>query len=79
MLELEYRGMQRESLSPSLPHRVRRKDDDDESVYSWPGVNYEDENINVGLPVFSIHGNHDDPQGVGAVSRLSLCSTSFLS
>jgi len=34
---------------------------------SWPGVNYEDENINVGLPVFSIHGNHDDPQGVGAV------------
>lgn len=34
---------------------------------SWPGVNYEDENMNVGLPVFSIHGNHDDPQGTGAV------------
>jgi DNA repair exonuclease SbcCD nuclease subunit len=34
---------------------------------SWPGINYEDENLNVGLPVFSIHGNHDDPQGVGAV------------
>ena len=31
-------------------------------------MNYEDENLNVGLPVFSIHGNHDDPQGVGAVS-----------
>jgi len=74
MLALEYRGMQRESLS--LPSSLRqRRVDDDESVYSWPGVNYEDENINVGLPVFSIHGNHDDPQGVGAVSRLSLCST----
>lgn len=37
---------------------------------SFPQVNYEDENINVGLPVFSIHGNHDDPQGAGPVSLL---------
>jgi double-strand break repair protein MRE11 len=28
-------------------------------------VNYEDPNINVAIPVFSIHGNHDDPSGVG--------------
>ncbi|ETN81269.1 hypothetical protein RB195_012506 [Necator americanus] len=28
-------------------------------------VNYEDANINVGLPVFSIHGNHDDTAGKG--------------
>ena len=27
-------------------------------------VNYEDEDINVAIPVFSIHGNHDDPSGV---------------
>jgi double-strand break repair protein MRE11 len=27
-------------------------------------VNYEDPNINVAIPVFSIHGNHDDPSGV---------------
>ena len=27
-------------------------------------VNYEDANINVAIPVFSIHGNHDDPSGV---------------
>lgn len=26
-------------------------------------VNYEDPNINVAYPVFSIHGNHDDPTG----------------
>ncbi|CAJ0943152.1 unnamed protein product, partial [Mesorhabditis belari] len=28
-------------------------------------VNYEDENLNVGLPVFTIHGNHDDMTGKG--------------
>ncbi|KAL6725282.1 hypothetical protein Aduo_007344 [Ancylostoma duodenale] len=28
-------------------------------------VNYEDANINVGLPIFSIHGNHDDTAGKG--------------
>ena len=27
-------------------------------------VNYEDPNLNVGIPVFSIHGNHDDPCGM---------------
>lgn len=26
-------------------------------------VNYEDPNLNVSYPVFSIHGNHDDPSG----------------
>ena len=31
-------------------------------------VNYEDPDINVAIPVFSIHGNHDDPQGAGPVS-----------
>jgi len=27
-------------------------------------VNYEDPNLNISTPVFSIHGNHDDPTGV---------------
>lgn len=31
---------------------------------SFGHVNYEDPHFNVGLPVFSIHGNHDDPAGV---------------
>lgn len=26
-------------------------------------VNYEDPNLNIAYPVFSIHGNHDDPSG----------------
>jgi double-strand break repair protein MRE11 len=29
-------------------------------------VNYEDPNYSVGLPVFCIHGNHDDPSRDGA-------------
>ena len=33
-------------------------------IFSFPSVNYEDPNYNVGIPVFSIHGNHDDPTGV---------------
>ncbi|GAA95975.1 uncharacterized protein L969DRAFT_26055 [Mixia osmundae IAM 14324] len=49
---------------------------------AFPTVNYEDTNINVGLPVFSIHGNHDDPQGAGpeggALSALDLLSVSGL-
>ena len=28
-------------------------------------MNYEDPNYNVSIPVFTIHGNHDDPAGVG--------------
>lgn len=48
------------------------------SPCSFPAVNYEDSNFNVGIPVFSIHGNHDDPQGAGPV-RGSLLPCSFLS
>lgn len=31
----------------------------------FSNVNYEDSNINVGIPVFTIHGNHDDLSGKG--------------
>jgi len=27
-------------------------------------VNYQDRNLNISMPIFSIHGNHDDPTGV---------------
>jgi double-strand break repair protein MRE11 len=40
-------------------------------------VNFEDENVNVGLPIFAIHGNHDDPSGgdnLSAMDILSSCS-----
>ncbi|KAK4941483.1 meiotic recombination [Elasticomyces elasticus] len=41
-------------------------------------VNYEDPNINVGIPVFSIHGNHDDPTGEGHYAALDLLAVSGL-
>ncbi|XP_076275153.1 double strand break repair nuclease mre11 [Rhynchophorus ferrugineus] len=41
-------------------------------------VNYEDPNINIELPVFSIHGNHDDPTGVHQISALNILSSTGL-
>eukprot|EP01103_Thecamoeba_quadrilineata_P006961 TRINITY_DN1671_c0_g1_i1.p1 TRINITY_DN1671_c0_g1~~TRINITY_DN1671_c0_g1_i1.p1 ORF type:complete len:626 (-),score=141.89 TRINITY_DN1671_c0_g1_i1:70-1947(-) len=41
-------------------------------------VNYEDPNYNVELPVFSIHGNHDDPSGDGGYAALDLLSVTNL-
>lgn len=34
-------------------------------------VNYENPNMNIELPVFSIHGNHDDPSREGCMRALS--------
>eukprot|EP00962_Isochrysis_galbana_P021041 scaffold6192_cov101-Isochrysis_galbana.AAC.1 len=41
-------------------------------------VNFEDANYNVQLPVFAIHGNHDDPAGDGGLAALDLMSTANL-
>ena len=41
-------------------------------------VNYEDEHIDVAIPVFSIHGNHDDPSGEGHYAALDLLQCSGL-
>ncbi|KAK4481165.1 hypothetical protein RD792_012046 [Penstemon davidsonii] len=41
---------------------------------SFGHVNYEDPHFNVGLPVFSIHGNHDDPAGVDNLSAIDILS-----
>lgn len=41
-------------------------------------VNYEDPDINVSIPVFSIHGNHDDPSGEGHFAALDLLQISGL-
>lgn len=38
------------------------------SFIRFPVVNYEDPNFNISIPVFSIHGNHDDPAGVRSLT-----------
>ena len=45
---------------------------------SFNHVNYEDPDINVAIPVFSIHGNHDDPTGDGHFCSLDLLQVSGL-
>nr|XP_006134475.1 double-strand break repair protein MRE11 isoform X2 [Pelodiscus sinensis] len=44
----------------------------------FPWVNYQDGNLNVCIPVFSIHGNHDDPTGVDALCALDILSSAGL-
>ncbi|CAK9820856.1 Double-strand break repair protein MRE11 [Anthophora plagiata] len=44
---------------------------------TYKTVNYEDPNLNISMPVFSIHGNHDDPS-FGAIGSMDLLSVSGL-
>uniref|UniRef100_A0A7N8XRY6 Double-strand break repair protein n=1 Tax=Mastacembelus armatus TaxID=205130 RepID=A0A7N8XRY6_9TELE len=44
----------------------------------FPWVNYQDENLNISIPVFSVHGNHDDPTGAEGLCALDLLSASGL-
>ena len=46
--------------------------------HRYRSVNFEDPHYNVQLPVFSIHGNHDDPAGDGGLAALDLLSTANL-
>ncbi|EON96752.1 putative dna repair protein rad32 protein [Phaeoacremonium minimum UCRPA7] len=41
-------------------------------------VNYEDPDMNISIPVFSIHGNHDDPSGDGHYCSLDLLQVAGL-
>jgi double-strand break repair protein MRE11 len=41
-------------------------------------INYEDPNYNVAYPIFSIHGNHDDPSGDGQLCSLDILSATNL-
>lgn len=51
---------------------------DPAEVLGGANVNYEDPDINVAIPVFSIHGNHDDPTGDGHYASLDLLQVSGL-
>ncbi len=41
-------------------------------------VNYEDQDINISIPVFSIHGNHDEPSGTGNFCSLEILQVAGL-
>ena len=44
----------------------------------FPGVNYEDANLNIGVPVFAISGNHDDATGDSLLLPLDILAASGL-
>ncbi|KFQ17781.1 Double-strand break repair protein MRE11, partial [Merops nubicus] len=44
----------------------------------FPWVNYQDRNLNISIPIFSIHGNHDDPTGTDALCALDILSCAGL-
>ncbi|XP_059615257.1 double-strand break repair protein MRE11 [Phlebotomus argentipes] len=54
----------------------------DQNVNFWDAlnrtVNYEDPNMNISIPVFSIHGNHDDPSGFGRLSCMDILASTGL-
>ncbi|KAK7042496.1 double-strand break repair protein [Favolaschia claudopus] len=70
----------REYTLGDKPIQIELLSDPDEGKadgFTFPAVNYEDPNFNVSIPVFSIHGNHDDPQGAGHEG--ALCALDVLS
>lgn len=73
-------GLLRQYTMGDKPIQVELLSDPNEgkaASYEFPAVNYEDPNLNVAIPVFSIHGNHDDPQGAGPEG--ALCALDVLS
>ncbi|XP_059480631.1 double-strand break repair protein MRE11 [Neocloeon triangulifer] len=48
------------------------------SFSSNPMVNFMNPNLNVALPIFSIHGNHDDPLGYNSKCSLDMLSAAGL-
>ncbi|XP_075054844.1 double-strand break repair protein MRE11 isoform X2 [Mixophyes fleayi] len=48
------------------------------SYSKFPWVNYQDDNLNISIPVFSVHGNHDDPTGADGLCALDLLSCAGL-
>lgn len=44
----------------------------------FTGLNNEDEHYQVGIPIFSINGNHDEPTGTGGLSAMDLLSVTNL-
>ena len=44
-------------------------------TYQYKKANYMSENLSVAVPIFMIHGNHDDPSGLENLSLIDLMST----
>ena len=67
------------SYPPPTPRtQVEFVSDASTNFRNFPTVNYSDPNLNVSIPVYSIHGNHDDPSGMGDLCSLDLLAAAGL-
>jgi double-strand break repair protein MRE11 len=44
-------------------------------TYQFNEANYMNENLSVAVPIFMIHGNHDDPSGLEYLSNIDLMNS----
>lgn len=61
------KALARSTTKVTAPHSLNAND----PRQRFGHVNYEDPYFSVGLPIFSIHGNHDDPTREGGVEALA--------
>lgn len=72
-------GLLRRYCMGDKPSKVWIASDQSENFHDdFTTANYLDPNLNVSYPVFSIHGNHDDPNGPGNLCALQLLSVTGL-
>ncbi|CAG2100516.1 unnamed protein product [Medioppia subpectinata] len=65
--------------SRPIQFRIVSNQSDNFSHYkNFKHANYLDDNLNISLPVFTIHGNHDDPTGANHISALDSLSSAGL-
>ncbi|CAG8706624.1 8074_t:CDS:2, partial [Scutellospora calospora] len=57
---------------------INDNDDTRSKSDNFNKMNFRDPNYKVAMPVFSIHGNHDDPSGDGYLCALDVLSVSGL-
>lgn len=62
--------MRRYTMGPD-PVKIQILSDQNRDFRGAGRVNYEDENYSVDMPIFSIHGNHDDPTRDGGKELLA--------
>jgi double-strand break repair protein MRE11 len=64
VLKLAAMELMREYCFGDRPVRIQIVSDQTLAFHSrFKRVNYEDPNFNIEVPLFAIHGNHDDPAG----------------
>lgn len=71
-------ALRRHCLGPGAVSVEIMNNLDDRAHFSRGQINFEDVNVNVEMPFFMIHGNHDDPGGDSNLSAANLLEAASL-